>query len=272
MKIALIYYSPTNNTANMAKYILKGLKTLEKNLQIEEFDITNFSNRQNQIDIDQYNALFFGFPIYAWRAPKLARDWLRTLDGKDKKCSAFFTYGGVDSGAAHHNIKKILEEQNFQLVSTAEFVSKHTYNCAGWKVMENRPDQSDLNIADEYIKKTYKKFIGEDKEIVQIEDPKISERILSRLERQINKVIKPPSREGEDCSNCGTCERICPTNAMNSDTGEADPKACIRCYRCFINCPDNALKIQDLYSLFQLFQKVERFVEDESTILSKMFV
>lgn len=272
MKIALIYFSPTNNTADMAQYILKRLRTLEENLLIEEFNITNFTKRQYQIDIDKYDALFFGFPIYAWRAPKLARDWLRTLHGKGKKCSVFFTYGGVDSGAAHYNIKQILEEQSFQLVSTAEFVCKHTYNCGGWKVMENRPDQSDFNIADEYIHKTYKKFIGVDNAILQIENPKISDRVLFRIEQQINKIIKPPSREGEECSSCRICEEICPTNAMNSDIGEADPNLCIRCCRCFINCPENALKIQDLYPIFLLFQKIERLGVDENTVFSKIFV
>ena len=113
MKIALIYFSPTNNTANMAKYIKEKLANFDKNTQVDEFNITSHSKRQQNLNIDEYDAFFFGFPIYAWRAPKLARDWLQTLDGRNKKCSVFFTYGGVDPGAAHYNIKQILEDQNF---------------------------------------------------------------------------------------------------------------------------------------------------------------
>ena len=271
-KIALIYFSPTGNTANMAKFILKKLRILEKNLQVDEINITNYSERQCKIDIDQYNALFFGFPVYAWRAPKLVRDWLLTLDGKGKKCSVFFTYGGVDSGASHYNIKRILEEINFQLVSTAEFVCKHTYNCGGWKVMENRPNESDFNVAEEYIEKTYKKFIDDDNGIVQVENPNISERILLRLEKDVNKVLKPPSREGEDCSLCRTCENLCPANAMDSDLGEADPNICIRCYRCFITCPDNTLKIEDLHPIFLKFEKLEKIPVDENKVVSRFFL
>ena len=271
-KIALIYFSPTNNTANMAKFIIKELGFLEQNLQIDEFNITNYSERQHKIDIEQYNALFFGFPIYAWRAPKLVREWLQTLDGKGKKCSVFFTYGGVDPGASHYNIKQILEEQNFQLVSTAEFVCKHTYNCGGWKVMENRPNESDFNVAKEYIKRTYKRFIDKDNGIVQLENPKISERILLKLEQAVGKTLNPPSREDEDCSFCRTCEDECPANAMDSDLGEADPNICIRCYRCFINCPDKALKIEDLYPIFLLFEKLEKITVDENKVISKFFM
>ncbi|MFX1392359.1 MAG: EFR1 family ferrodoxin [Promethearchaeota archaeon] len=271
-KIALIYFSPTNNTANMAKFIIKKLGILEKNLQIDEINITNYSERQHKIVIDQYNALFFGFPIYAWRAPKLVRDWLQTLDGKGKKCSVFFTYGGIEPGASHYNIKRILEEQNFQLISTAEFVCKHTYNCGEWKVMENRPNEFDFEVAEEYIEKTYKRFIGEDNGIVQIENPKISERILLRLEEEIKKNLKPPSRKGEDCSLCRTCENLCPANAMDPNLGEADPNICIRCYRCFLNCPDNTLKIEDLSPMFLLLKKLEKIPVDENKVVSKFFL
>lgn len=272
MRIALIYFSASNNTANIANFVLNKLRILEGKPQVDQIDITNYSKRQKKLDIDKYDAIFFGFPIYAWRAPKIVRDWLQTLEGKSKKCSVFFTYGGVDVGAAHYNIKQILTEQNFKLVSTAEFVCKHTYNSGGWKVMEHRPNQSDFNVVDEYVKKTYKKFINENDYSFQIENPKISERVLSKIEQQINKVIKQPSREGEECSFCRLCEDNCPTNAMNSDVGEADPETCIRCLRCFVSCPDNALKIQDLYPIFLKFQKIERFAEDESTILSKIFI
>jgi len=272
MKIALIYFSATNNTANMANFIAKKLESLEKNLKVDEINITNYSERQHKIDIDQYNALFFGFPIYAWRAPKLVRDWLQTLEGKGKKCSVFFTYGGVESGAAHFNIKQILEEQNFQLVSTAEFVCKHTYNCGGWKLMENRPNTSDFKVAEEYTKNTYEKFLDKDNGIVQIENPKISEGILLRLEKAVAKALNPPSREGEDCSLCGVCESLCPANAMDSDLGEADPNICIRCYRCFINCPDNALKIEDLYPIFLKFGVLEKMPVDEKKVVSKFFL
>ena len=272
MKIALIYFSPTNNTANVSKFIVTELKFLGKNLQVDEINITNYSEREHKIDIEQYNALFFGFPVHAWRAPKLVRDWLQTLDGKGKKCSVFFTYGGIDPGASHYNIKQILEKQNFQLVSTADFVSKHTYNCGGWKVMENRPNESDFNVAKEYLKNTYERFVGEDNGIVQFENPNIPERILLRLEKQIGKALNPPSRKGEDCSFCRTCEDQCPANAMDADLGEADPNICIRCYRCFINCPDKALKIEDLYPIFLLFKKLEKVAVDENKVVSKFFL
>ncbi|MFX1501955.1 MAG: EFR1 family ferrodoxin [Promethearchaeota archaeon] len=271
-KIGVFYFSATNNTAIMAKFISKQLKILQKNLFVDEIDITNYSKRHNKMDISQYDAIFFGFPVYAWRAPAVAREWLQTLDGNGKKCSVFFTYGGVKTGAAHYDITQLLEVQNFEVVSTAEYVCKHTYNCGGWGVMENRPNQSDFEIAEEYVRSTYNKFESNQNEKLQIDNPRISDRILKRLETSVKKIIKPPSRKGEDCSLCKKCEENCPTNAMDSNLGEANQYLCIRCYRCFINCPEKVLKIEDLYPAKLIIGSLERMPTEEDLVKSKIFL
>ena len=134
--------------------------------------------------------------------------------------------------------------------------------------MKNRPNESDFEIAEEYVRATYKRLIGEDDGILQLEDPQISNSVLIKLEQVVNKALKPPSRGGKDCSFCKTCEILCPTNAMDSDLGEADPIKCIRCYRCFINCPENALEIEDLYPIFLKFSKLEKMPKDENKVKS----
>ena len=53
-------------------------------------------------------------------------------------------------GAAHYDIKKIMDMQNFDLVASAEFLGKHTYNSAGWNLMEMHSDNEDLEIAKEF--------------------------------------------------------------------------------------------------------------------------
>ncbi|MHA1488901.1 MAG: EFR1 family ferrodoxin [Promethearchaeota archaeon] len=261
MKIALIYFSCTNNTAEIATVLKTQFKQL--NAEVDEYDITNYIQRQNKnlIDVTSYDSFIFGFPVHAWRAPRLIRDWLITLDGKGKKSSVFFTYGGISLGVAHYNVKQILDNQNFKLVSTAEFLGKHTYNLGGWKSMQNRPNQSDFDVARKYALLTYKRFIGKDTAMVQFEKPKFSEETIEKIE-QSPMAISPPSREGQECSLCRECENLCPTKAMNSETGKANRNKCIRCFRCFINCPDNALKIKDLSHLFQLVLKKNKLTED----------
>ncbi len=223
MNIAVIYFSATGNTAKIAKTISENLKSHE-DVNIEEIDITTYSSRDKEIKLDNYGGIFFGFPIYALRAPKLLRDWLNTLsDGKNKMASAFFTYGGVKVGIAHHNIKQILEEKDFQVVSTGEFLGKHTSNLAGWTLMSDRPNQEDLNIAKEYAEKTLKRFMGKDVGRVKFDTPEMTEKQVDKMEDSANKRRIPPSRQGEECTQCKTCEENCPTHAMDAESGEANP-------------------------------------------------
>ncbi len=252
MKIALIYFSPTGNTAKIASVIKEEL--LELGAIIKQFDITSFSEREKQINPKEFDSYIFGSPIYAWRAPKIIREWLQTLNGGGKRCSAFFTYGGVSVGVAHQNIKEILIDRNFSLVSAAEFPSKHTYNLAGWYLMENRPDESDYAIAKAYAQETYKRFEENSPHPIKLEGAKISEKTLTRLDKATHLTIAPPSRKGAECSMCLQCENECPTNAMNAETGEADNEKCIRCLRCVSNCPDEALKINDLSKFYELIR------------------
>ena len=259
MKIGLIYFSVTGNTEKIVAVVNNTLEDL--NNEVEEFNITNYSDRSKSLNLSQFEAYIFGFPNYYGRAPRLIREWLLTLNGEGKKCSVFFTYGGVHFGIAHHNIKNILTKQNFVLVSTAQFIGKHTYNITGWKLNENHPNQDDFEIAKDYTLKTYKRFIGEDPKIVSFEPTKFTEEIADQWETTTKRAIPLPFRE-EECSMCRTCEESCPVNAMNAEKGKPNRKACIRCFRCVVNCPENVLKTKDMTSLLQLLMKITKITEE----------
>ncbi len=270
MRVALIYFSPTGSTAKIASIIKDVLTELEA--RVEEYDITSYSDRQNNINFLNHDSVFFGFPIYIHRAPEIIRDWIQTLDGSGKRCSVFFTYGGVTTGVAHHDIKKRLEGQNFQLVSTAEFLAKHTYNIAGWKLMENRPNEKDFSIARDYALKTWEKFKSPVVQAVEFEEPAITEKKLDRLDKVPKRAVKPPSREGRECSMCLKCGTECPNNAMDPNSGNADGDKCIRCLRCVAFCPDNALKTNDMTPAYEVIVKRENTPEILESKVSKYFV
>ena len=43
----------------------------------------------------------------------------------------------------------------------------------------------------------------------------------------------------EECTKCGVCEKICPTNAISIEHEKVDPAECIDCLRCIYECPQN---------------------------------
>ena len=123
MKVLILYFSATGNTAKIAKVIEEKFK--EEGVRVTMSDITPFGERQRKIDFEPYQAVVFGAPAHSRRAPRVVRDWLRTLDGQGKKCSMFFTYGGFGVHPSHYSTRQILKEQNFIVVSSGMDVAEH---------------------------------------------------------------------------------------------------------------------------------------------------
>lgn len=246
MKVLIVYFSATGNTAKIAKKIEE--QFTEKGVEVTTYDITPYADRQKKIDLKPYQAVVFGAPIHSWRAPRVVREWLRTLDGQGKKCSMFFTYGGFGVHPTHFSTRQILQEQNFIVVSSADFLGAHTFNLGGWRAMGDRPDASDFNVAKEYVIKTYQRFTGEDPGILeQLPQPEHTDETLDEIESfRFNIVTKLPTRGGEECSLCMLCEELCPTGAMDAESGQAEQGKCIACFACVANCPEDALKVNDL--------------------------
>ena len=84
MKVLILYFSATGNTAKIAKVIEEKFK--EKGVGVTMSEITSLGERQRKIDFESYQAVVFGAPVHARRAPRAMRDWLRTLDGQGNKC------------------------------------------------------------------------------------------------------------------------------------------------------------------------------------------
>ena len=255
MKIGLFYFSATNNTAKIADAVANSFESYN-DVIVNRNDITSYSARKNKFELDKYDAIVFGSPTYELRAPKIIREWLKTLEGNNQKVSTFFTYGGGTPGIAAQNAKDILEVRNFQVVSSGEFIGRNTNNLAGWNMMEGRPNQEDFDVVKEFVKKTYARFIGEDNGLLELPPREVSEKFANQGEAMGKKRRVPPSRHGETCSLCRTCEEECPTNAMNAETGEAVPEKCMGCLRCVYNCPDKAMKAPDRSKMEAFVRKV----------------
>ncbi|GKX29103.1 (4Fe-4S)-binding protein [Vallitalea longa] len=272
MNILITFFSATGNTKKIADVIHKNL--CDSNFSVTMVDITSFFSRKKEIQIDQYDAIVFGFPIYSMRAPRVCREWLQTLDGKGMNCSVFFTYGGFGKDPAHYFIKRLLEKQNFNVVSTAEFLGAHTFNHSGWKAVMDRPNQLDFKVAEEYISKTVRRFLGDDlNELGDFDKPIYEENLFDKAEKyRFGLITKLPTRDSKDCSMCGLCEKLCPVNAMDMKKGIADNR-CIACFRCIANCPDGVLHTNDLSNSWDKKLEMHKMTEEEVNDLeSKIYL
>ncbi|MDC7222357.1 MAG: 4Fe-4S binding protein [Spirochaetales bacterium] len=256
MKIAVLYFSGTDVTALVARSVYNRLN--RKGCTVDLIDITPQQTR-DRWDDSGYDALILGCPVYSDFAPAPVNDWLKTLEGRNRKCVIFCTYGGRSSGYFHYHTWQILQERGFSLLMSAEFLGRHTFNVAGWAALPERPDGDDLFIAGELADKALELFSQKEGEALFLQKPLGYKEKLAALEGMkpsAQPAPNQPFRTG-DCSLCGRCEEECPTGAFDKVKGTADPETCLKCQRCLFHCPDEVLVLHE-----SMYRSYDKFLND----------
>ena len=238
--ITIVYFSATNVTHAYAKAICDQL--LDQGWDASLLNITAFASRQRaRLDGDNY---IFGFPVYGDYAPSVITTWLQGLQGAGRRCAMFFTYGGRTSGYAHYHTKKLLESVRFQVLFSAEFLGRHSFNLGGWSILEDRPNENDFEVAREFARLAIDRFSQDQPAVFHLQRPfgfYHAINALSEPHLRTQRGLAQPVRITESCSMCRLCEDDCPTQAFNANTGLSEINACIECLHCVYICPDHVI-------------------------------
>jgi ferredoxin len=246
LKIALVYFSATYVTKTYAEVIRE--EFLGRGCEAQLIDVTSYSARQAPFPIDDFDGFVFGFPVFADFAPSVINEWIPTLDGVGKRCAMFFTYGARTTGYAHFHTMQLLESAGFCVQFSAEFLGRHTFNVAGWRVLPGRPDEEDFGVARAFAALAIERFSQESPASFALQKPfryNATIRQLEQAEERTERGWCHPVRFLETCSMCRQCEDECPSQAFDADAGLSDPAKCIECMHCVYICPDEALKVDD---------------------------
>jgi ferredoxin len=255
LNIAIVYFSATNVTHTYAQVIQERL--CDYGCSVQLFNVTAFTSRQEVLPIRDFDGFIFGFPVFGDFAPSVINEWLPTLDGHGKKCAQFFTYGARTTGYAHFHTKLLLEQAGFQVLFSAEFLGRHSYNVAGWRILPERPDEQDFAVAREYADLAFERFSQDSPAVFRLQKPFGYNQIITLLEKRTKRTERGwtnPIRIVEACNMCRDCESECPNQAFDANTGLSDYERCIECMHCVYICPDNAIKVdermKDVYADF----------------------
>ena len=259
MNFAIFYFSATGITETISNHIAA---ILEKEGNAAKLtNIITPESRQSQFDFSEFDACFFGFPVFEGRPPTVADEWMKSIDGKNLKCSMFFTYGARELELAHQVTYYLLTQANFQVVLSAEFIGKHSFNVAeGWSLAGNRPNQLDFDIATEFALQSIKRFQTDIKFNINLSDFAYKRKRIR--ERKGLFATFYPSRGKDDCSMCYLCEKECPVKAFDAISGETNRKLCFMCMHCVTICPDKVIHVGDGSQFFENFMNQTGLTED----------
>jgi NAD-dependent dihydropyrimidine dehydrogenase PreA subunit/multimeric flavodoxin WrbA len=255
-KALIIVFSGTGNTLAVAGMIRDSLA--RRNIQADIYDIgevpasvgtasiksTGRGMKNLPVDMQEYDLLLFGYPIYAFNAPHMFRQFLKTFmaaQGTESKTAVIFKVSGEPlswNNGSSHGVKKLL--RNCTVMGDYHFLMP--YN-----IMFRYPDsfaaqmyryaQQYSDVMVDNIMKGKTSFIPYT----------IFHRFFSRIMRIQHFGAILNSRfyrvHTKTCTRCLKCVKGCPVGNISEKDGRFyfGPN-CQMCMRCTFYCPEDAVR------------------------------
>ena len=232
----ILYFSGTGNSKYVAKRIADALgdEIVNLNDRIKSSDTSSVETGERVIIVT---------PTYAWRIPRVVRDWLLKTELHGAKQAWFVMTCGSEIGNADKYNRDLCAEKAISCMDTAQIIMPENYIA-----MFSAP-QAD-----------------EARQIVAQAEPRIDRAIAAIQANQpfaptrnnlydrfmsgpVNPIfyrffVKANAFTVSDaCISCGQCAKRCPMNNVTLKDGKPVwGKACTHCMACICYCPVSAIE------------------------------
>ena len=232
----ILYFSGTGNSKYVAQRIADALGD----------EIVNLNDRIKSGDtspVETGERLVVVTPTYAWRIPRVARDWLLKTELRGAKQAWFVMTCGSEVGNADKYNRELCAEKGFTCMGTAQIVMPENYiamfsapqaDAARQIVAKSEPD-IDRAIA-----------------AIQSNQPfaptrnNLYDRFMSGPVNPIfyKFFVKADAFTVSDtCIGCGQCAKRCPLNNVTLRDGKPVwGRNCTHCMACICYCPVSAIE------------------------------
>lgn len=140
-KVNIAYFSATGTTVKIVSAIASGISIKEKRT------INLASLEEEEFIISGGEIIIFGVPVFSGRVPEVARKGMEKIKGDHTPAIIACVYGNRDFDDALLELKDIVENNGFDVISAGAFVAQHSIFP---EVAQGRPDSSDLVRAKEF--------------------------------------------------------------------------------------------------------------------------
>ena len=232
----ILYFSGTGNSRYIAKRIADRLHD----------DLLNANEcirKNNTHAIGAQSRLIIVAPTYAWRIPRILRDWILNTEFPSAVPTWFVMNCGSEIGNAAKYNRRLCDQKGFIYMGTAQIVMPENY-IALFKTPEPDEARHIVSAADLSIAKALD-AIAESRAFPA---PRCNlyDRLMSG---PVNALFYPlfvnarAFRADERCIGCGKCASLCPLNNIVLKNGKPVwGEKCTHCMACIAYCPARAIE------------------------------
>jgi len=276
-KALVIYSSPAGTTRQVAQVIITTLKDIGYKPRVVDLgsrdDLVNLGAKCGDL-INDY-CLWVGTPVYAGHAvPPIMNFIARLPKSRRSYAVPFVTWGGVTSGIALYEMGKMLNEKGYTVLGAAKVLAVHSMMWQFKKPLgENHPDAEDDDMMRGLVGEVDAKLLSDEVQPLSVEalnyQPREIQEAMRKLNIEVAKQLLPQKKLDDSCTQCGSCEEVCPAQAITCNPYPHFGPECFLCYNCVRVCKVGALKA-DLSKTEDFLRKMAEHYKEP--LFSKIFI
>lgn len=242
--VKAMYFSPTDTTRKLVTRIAEALATkLGSNAAYIDFTLPE--SRQETLHFCETDIVVLGIPVYAGRVPNILLNYLNSLTGHGALAVGIVLYGNRNYDDALIELKDILQAHNFTVIAGGAFVGEHSFSNI---LAKNRPDQSDMYLADNFANQVYQKISNHvhlEPLVVKGNTPYRKYYMPQKTNGEPADIRKVTPKTNSNCIHCKLCVSVCPTGSIDQEDVSKLNGICIKCGACIKKCPVQAKYYDD---------------------------